>query len=64
MLQIPSPDDYNTKVADNLTMMDVGTAVADDAANDATAADGDAVGWCGHLQCGQLSLVIVLKMIT
>jgi hypothetical protein len=37
-------------------MVDVGI-VADDAA-----ADGDAVGRCGHLQCSQLSLVIVLKM--
>jgi hypothetical protein len=48
------PDDYNTEVADNLAMVDVGTA-------DAAAGDGDAVVRCGHLQCGQLSLVIVLK---
>ncbi len=40
------PDDYNTEVADNLAMVDVGTA--DDAA--AAAADGDAVVECGHLQ--------------
>ncbi len=50
-------DDYNTEVADNLVMVDVGTA-ADDAA---AVSDGDAVVRCGHLQCGQLSLVIVLK---
>jgi hypothetical protein len=45
-------DDYNTEVVDNLAMLDVGTIAA---------GDGDAVVRCGHLQCGQLSLVIVLK---
>jgi hypothetical protein len=45
------PDDCNTEVVDNLAMVDVGTA----------GGDGDAVVRCGHLQCGQLSLVIVLK---
>ncbi len=38
------PDDYNTEVADNLAMVDVGTADA------AAAGDGDAVVQCGHLQ--------------
>ncbi len=51
-------DDYDTEVADNLAMVDVGTVV-DDAP--ATAGDGDVIVRCGHLQCGQLSLAIVLK---
>ncbi len=51
------PNDYNTEVADNLAMVDVGTA-ADDVTG---GGDGDAGVRCGHLQCGQLSLVIVLK---
>ncbi len=38
------PDDYNTEVAYNLAMVDVGTA-----ADDATVGDGDAVVRCGHL---------------
>jgi hypothetical protein len=42
------PDDYNTEVADNLAVVDVGTA--DDAAAAAAAGDGDAVVQRGHLQ--------------
>ncbi len=42
------PDDYNTEVADNLAMVDVGT-VADDVVAAVNAGDGDVVVWCGHL---------------
>jgi len=44
------PDDYNTEVADNLAMVDVGTADDAAAAAAAAAGDGDAVVQCGHLQ--------------
>jgi hypothetical protein len=40
------PDDYNTEVADNLAMVDVG--IADDDAGGG-GGDGDAVVRCSHL---------------